>query len=425
MLRCGPVGKGCIETPPRRRALHSLSPAEVVARQCLPLSLLFPTHATLAQTMTPSAPPPRKRVAPTDHPRGGQGARRTTLTSSPLVLDLPVVSGPAAASEEEAGDAGEWLFKEGDVVLGPVPASVLVERLSRGELHEETPIGRQAGQWRPLGSVTYFADLLRKAEELRRKEAERRRLAAEQRKTMFGMAAGWVAVAVVPLFAGGLLGNSLMERRPWDDTPTWIAKVPPLVDLPTPPRAAPVEVSATRAATRGKPEADPEAATGDATEAKQPDATRVASDAVTRAKSRGKKGRASAKSRSSRTGNQKKLAQATNGAGGKSSEKPAAPSEQLLSSLSTSQVTAGLTQGKAGIGRCLKTEVGRNPDMPGVVTLMFTITEEGRGINVKLKEREVRDGPLAACLAKVVGGLRWPKFSGERKNAEFPFRIKK
>ena len=40
-------------------------------------------------------------------------------------------------------------------------------------------------------------------------------------------------------------------------------------------------------------------------------------------------------------------------------------------------------------------------------------------------ERQVRKGPLANCMRKAIGKLRWPKFYGERPYTEFPFKIGK
>jgi S1-C subfamily serine protease len=80
---------------------------------------------------------------------------------------------------------------------------------------------------------------------------------------------------------------------------------------------------------------------------------------------------------------------------------------------------------QASIGSCLKTEVSRNPDMPGRVTLMWTITADGKAINVELKERQVRDGPLSLCIRETISGMRWSEIRGQPHKVELPLSVKK
>src|SRR5687768_3966960 len=53
-------------------------------------------------------------------------------------------------------DAGEWLFKDNEQVLGPVPAEMLVSKLYEGHVNADTPVAREVGQWKPLREVSFL-----------------------------------------------------------------------------------------------------------------------------------------------------------------------------------------------------------------------------------------------------------------------------
>lgn len=343
---------------------------------------------------------------------------------------------------DDLGDPaeGEWLFKEGDVVLGPVAASVLIERIEAGEIDDETPVGREAGSWRPLKEVPYLLELYEQAAEKRRLEAERKVREARVRRARTLRVVTLLSVALAPFIAGLLLGRAIMVKRPWDDSEEWLQRAPPLVDLPP----KPAELRPRRDPPRRPPDSeddkrDPLARAETAKD--EPGAAAAAGDDPGDDK-KGRKGRNGRRGKDTRVAKSdkkpdKKGDKDAKDTKGTKADKDAKkddrkgrasvdkPTGKLPETLTVEQVQQGLLKGRGGIGGCLKAEATRNPDMPGVVTLMFTVTEEGRAANIKLKEREVRNGPLAECLVKVVSKLRWPKFTGERKNAEFPFKIKR
>ncbi len=93
--------------------------------------------------------------------------------------------------------------------------------------------------------------------------------------------------------------------------------------------------------------------------------------------------------------------------------------------LTQAEVMAPVRGAQDAIGRCLRQEVARNPDLPSRVTLLWTVTNDGRAIGFLLKDAAVRQGPLAACLQPVFARMRWPKFSGQKKNVELPLAVKK
>ncbi len=89
-------------------------------------------------------------------------------------------------------DEGEWLYRVGAEVRGPLAHRLLVEKLLRGDIALDTMVAREGTQFYELGQVQAFAPYLAKAEQLRDQ-----RQAAERRKHML-----LILVPVVVLLVG-------------------------------------------------------------------------------------------------------------------------------------------------------------------------------------------------------------------------------
>lgn len=364
-----------------------------------------------------SAPPPLKRRRRDEPEQPALGA---------LALDLSGIEDDDQAAQPTDDDAteGEWLFKQDDVVLGPVSAAVLVPRIEAGELSADTPVGREAGKWRPLKAVPYFKEILDKAEAQKRALLEQLEREARLRRQRLARWSALAGLFVVPFLLGAVAGRAVWIAKPWDRGDEWLQRPPPLVDLPPKPKAEPPPEENRVVEARDD---DEEKGEGEEDEERVADAEEQdAKDAPTGKKSAGKrtakKATTSSKKTASRTQQKKadapKVAKADEK---KDSESGGAP----LQTLTQKQVMAPVLKSQGAIGNCLKAEVARNPDIPSRVTLMWTVTEAGRATGFRLKEREVREGPLAGCLGKLFDGMRWPRFTGERKNVELPLGVKK
>lgn len=381
--------------------------------------------------MTPPAnPPPLRRAAARQPSDPGRRPQSLGLAPDP---EGEVVSASGLGDPTD----GEWLFKQGDVVLGPVGVDVLVARIESGELTVDTPIGREAGKWVSLSEVPYFAEVHERATEAKEREARQKAAQAKLRRVRSIRVVAVVILVVVPLAAGTLLGQTIMVKRPWDDSAEWVQRAPPLVDLPPKPKASPQKQRAAAGDVVARAEEPRRSDDEDLVEAE--DGSRAdpddKDDGRARKGRRGKDSRLAKGDKRDRKGDKTTKGEDKLGSEDKAADKTTSgqndktisgqKDERLPQTLTAEQVQQGLLKGKAGIGSCLKAEVSRNPDMPSVVTLTFTVTEQGKAVDVRLKEREVRDGPLAACLVGVVTKLSWPRFTGERQNAEFPFKIKR
>jgi hypothetical protein len=322
---------------------------------------------------------------------------------------------PEAVNDDGDDDAtrGEWLFKQNDLVLGPVTSIVLVDKIKKGELDADTPIARDGAAFRPMKLVRLFREAWQAAEEEKRFAAEERAYQAAVSRARVLRVVVVLVMFVVPaaVAAGG--ARALMMAKPWDDSAEWIARVPPVVDLPQKPAdAVPVPTPAgtpTTVAAVTPPDAappdDPSKPVDDRTKKPKPGTT---SNGTT--------------STSASTTTATNDGGSTPPAPDKPPEKPAG---NLPDSLTNAQAVAPLKEIQGDLKSCFKAEIDSNPDMPGSVVLSYTITEEGKAINVDLDARELRGRPVVGCVQKAMGSVRWPKFSGERKNVSVPFKLGK
>lgn len=119
----------------------------------------------------------------------------------------------------DAGSSGgSWLFKQGDLLLGPVPFSKLLELLYSGEVDEATPVApfNLDPKFTPLGEVERFRVHLAKAKAKLRVEAQSHAEDARRRHARMLRMAAVGATSIALLLAGGKLAWWLALHRPWE-----------------------------------------------------------------------------------------------------------------------------------------------------------------------------------------------------------------
>jgi hypothetical protein len=354
-------------------------------------------------------------VERTESPRrkpAREGRRAQTAPDEPAP---PAPTTPADAEVDDGeGDGGldaaegEWLFKQGDLLLGPVTAAVLIDKIKKDELHGDTPLARDGQPFKPMGSIRVFRDVVAA-------RADEKRFAAEERAHRSAVSRTRVlrAIVIVVLFAAPAAASVFGARkvvlaRPWDDTPKWLLRVPPLVDLPQrPPEVRPATPTPTTPA-------DVVASnTPDPVDATAPGGAAAKKPVVGAAK----------------TGVAGSAAATTTNAGGAIDARPATPTPAaggaLPETLTNAQAIEPLKGAQADLKACFKAEMESNPDVPPQIVLSYTVTEAGKAINVALDARELRDRPVVGCVQKAITALQWPRFTGERKNVSVPFKLGK
>lgn len=348
----------------------------------------------------PKRPPPRRKGK--DPPELG-----SARAADPLKAALDAME-PTRTGFEMPPQHGHWLFKEGGHVKGPVAAKILMEKLSSGELPGDTSVAREMGAWVHATSINTFSDLIEDAEE-EREEARRvqQQTSLESQARVVRWATG-IALFVLPLVCGAALGHTVMKERPWERKAHWAEQAPEVALLKRP-RAVAQPLEKEEATTPKDTNTKPQVAQDTKPKTSPTSTVRKPARKPTRKPQRTTKKPPAKKPPT-------KVAVA----------EPAQPSKNLPRTLTKAQVKAGLTSGAGGLKRCIRAAVLKAPDdIPVQITIAFSIDNEGRAINSKLLERQVRGSTLEKCIQKTMKKIRWPKFYGERKYSEFPFRIKK
>ncbi len=368
---------------------------------------------------------------------------------APIVFDSSIanIASPAAATADAKPDEGTWLFKRNETIMGPVDAKVIVEKINNGEINLETKLGREVGKWRNLSDEPYFkskydAYLAEKAAAA----ARAARLQAEQRaKNMRNVR--WALTVVIPLVVGGALGNVLMRAKPWDDSKEWAERAPAFVALE--PKPSLKVVANNTANITGNPTDDNrQNLTADNSNLDKLDKNADGTNGID-AKKDGKDNKDNKDSKDNKDNKDKDKnknqddnkngsndgTDKNNGSTDGQNDEPLRPDdkpltkvedkppEKLPESLTKEQINGTLSKAGGGIKKCVATARESDPNIPSVITLEFTITEEGKATNISLLERDVRGSSLEGCVRGVLKTLQWPRFTGERKNVTVPFKV--
>ena len=333
------------------------------------------------------APPPLKRVRSDARGDGRDDASDEAMRRRVEdELSKPTLAAPADDSDDAT--KGEWLFKQNEMVLGPVTAIVLVERIKIGELSADTPIARDGQPFKPMKLVPLFREAHEAMLAQKKREEEERQYNAAVARSRNVRVLVFAALILLPAGGGAFAGRAVMILQPWDHTAEWIAKAPPIVDLPPPPP----EIK------RVTPPPPPERVAERDDEEDRPEATgngggehHVKLARADRAHER--------KGEKERPGEARdeKLKDA-------SETKDAKPEKEqgFVRELTNEQAIAPLKDPsvKGALGACFRTEIESNPDMPTPLNLAYTITEEGRSANVELTNRELRGRPVQECVKR-------------------------
>ena len=297
-------------------------------------------------------------------------------THETLLLDDPRLEG------------GEWLFRKGGQVFGPVDSRGLAAMLYRGELDASTPVSSGDGAWRAAGEVPVFLLHAKQAEAAQRVEREvtgARQLAARRgrlRAILWGL-------AVALLVGGAAVIGLLLARRPTETSAL-------LEDF-----GAGISIASAARVGVGH-----RAAEGD-------DMVEVPMDPPAPAASSGNgRGRASAEK-----------------GGGLAASSRRAPGgavdggELVAAQFDEGKIQTIVSREQRTLVPCFRDEATRSPDFHGDVPIEFAIGNDGRVAALWIDEPRFRAGPLKDCLVKALGGWHFDTFPGQRPTVSLAFRI--
>ncbi|HEY0880899.1 MAG TPA: AgmX/PglI C-terminal domain-containing protein [Archangium sp.] len=111
------------------------------------------------------------------------------------------------------GPNDQWLFREGDLILGPVPSQQIIDRLYAGELtgHSEVQL-MGSGVFQKVADHAEFKVHVAKAEAKKRVDAHAQEHHASQKKNLQRALAIGAGVLVAVGITVGVIGNSLAKR---------------------------------------------------------------------------------------------------------------------------------------------------------------------------------------------------------------------
>ncbi|MBI3183897.1 MAG: AgmX/PglI C-terminal domain-containing protein [Myxococcales bacterium] len=284
---------------------------------------------------------------------------------------------------------GDWLFRQGELVLGPVPAAQIVEKLYAGDLDGRSEVQRLgSGRFIRLSEVDFFKVHLAKAEAKQRVDRSAAELAQTQRRRRRLKIALVVAVTV-PVAAGAAAVATVVASRSrptaspqelWDDLG--------LVSV-----GAPV--------------------IGRAKAHKDEDLLDYPGGPSTSRTERPSSGAVASADRPSRTSK----AQLTDAADD--------PDGMQTAKFDQGSINAVVASKQKTLFPCLVAEAQKSPGLNAKIPIEFVIGNDGRVAKLWIDHPTFREGPLKECLFREL--QKWPfkPYEGERATVGLSFKIGK
>lgn len=275
-------------------------------------------------------------------------------------------------------DGGEWLFRKGGQVFGPVDSRGVAAMLYRGEIDGTTPLSSGDGQWRSASEVPIFLVHAKKAAAARRVEREvtGARLLRERRRRRRAVA----AVLALLVLVGGAITTAVLLTRDRAGTS------PLLEDF-----GAGIRISsAARVGVSRRPV--------------QEELVEVPLDPSERSGAQRR-----------RPGRQQPAGAAARGSveGG----------DLVAAQFDPRKIQAVVGRQQRTLAPCFRAEAARSPDFRGDVPIEFAIGNDGRVVQLWIDEPRFRKGPLEACLGAALAAWRFDPFPGQRPTVSLAFRI--
>lgn len=277
---------------------------------------------------------------------------------------------------------GEWLYRQGGLVLGPVDGQELVKRLYERALDGHTEVALVGSHhFQPLGEVEALRLFLAKAQARWRVDAHDRQVKEQRRRVRNVRLAVVTVLAAAGATAAAAGARYLAVHNPWrKDTgePTITAEAPTI----------------TLARARRRDE-----------------------DLVDYPLDRTAGGPRSGKS---------PVAAGTRGATGRSIGQQAEPDPDGLNTapqFDRTAIMAVVAQKQRALYPCFAEEARRAPGLNARIPVEFTIGNDGHVTKVWVDHAQYREGPLPDCLLREL--QKWPfrPYEGERANVGLSFTV--
>ncbi|HEX5745697.1 MAG TPA: AgmX/PglI C-terminal domain-containing protein [Archangium sp.] len=302
----------------------------------------------------------------------------------------------------------QWLYRQGDLVLGPLTGHQLVEKLYAGAVTGKTEVSATGPSgFRKLEELDAFKLHVSKAAAKQRVEAEARALRARRmRQRLF-------AAAVAAVVLGGLGAGAWQIARYSSVYLPGVERDELSIEVSTPvitvaKRSRPEELfeypGEPKQQTAERPPSKPTETAPEKPEATRPDSKpeKVASAAVSKPDRRPP-------------------------TGGRPAGKVITDADGMSTEVNYDQAAINkvVKQSQSTLYRCFKEEAERRPGFAAKVPLEFTIGNDGRVAQLWVDHPQLKKGPLFDCLLTEM--KKWPfkPYKGERATVNLAFTIGK
>lgn len=279
----------------------------------------------------------------------------------------------------DLGSAGDWLFKQDDMLLGPVPAKVLVDKLYRGEITGSTPVAREGqDDFVPIEQVDVFRLHAKKATVKVKVDQDTQKLEVQAKRQRNTKLFGFIGLGALVLGGGAYGAFWLAVNKPWrnanDADLVMIEVDPPKIAL-----AVPQEDGVAVDIPTGEP---PKTSSGGTVAHKG--------------------GKTSKHASAPTPGPGPQQAAEPDGMTGG----PTFDQEALRSAANAKM---------AGLRSCIIAEAKAHPDQPGHLQFELHVSSGGKVSKVWI-EAPFGEGPMHDCVEKVIATWTFPKYTGEEAN---------
>ncbi|MCX7945003.1 MAG: AgmX/PglI C-terminal domain-containing protein [Deltaproteobacteria bacterium] len=295
-----------------------------------------------------------------------------------------------------------WLYKQNDMLYGPVPSQVIADLINKGILNANSEIAIEDGEWKKIKDIKHFNQFIIQYEARKRREAIERE---ERRQKRLGILLLLIKITSALLIFSiiGMAGyfgykKFILPRKdvrsPIEDDSVeitgvtmdeWLEKHPPLVALGT----RKIETKTEEAKVEEK----------------------LSKDTI-------KKGR---------TGKEKKGTKDTDkGTKVAKADIPTqkSPESDMPEQLTDAEIYEMIQKNISKLFICIREELQRTPDLRGEILIEFVIKNDGRIGDLKIEDPRFASGPMYDCFLKKLMMWKFRSFYGERKIVKYPFYIK-
>lgn len=307
----------------------------------------------------------------------------------------------SAENQTPSGEGTFWLYRQHDLLLGPIPYEAIVEQLYAGEIDGETPICEQGGgsDFRPLKENALFFVPLAKASAKLKVEAQHRDVVQTQRRAFGLKAMALTLLTILGIVLIGLFAHYLAVHRPWERK---VVLPDPIItdELPL------IALSTARAADDDEGVAYP----ADAPGAVRPDG-RPGGSKPSAGRSRAQ-GKAVASAQAQRSPGRRPVDR---------------DGLQSLQSWDEDAIQKILSAKKRTLHPCLTAEAHRqdNPAWSARVPLEFTVSNAGKVTKLWIDHHDYKSdaSELYKCMFKVLSTWQFPAYEGEQANVSMVFNV--